>query len=469
MGHSSASRVATSNACDRSLLLVTRDSLVNNVVDIVSDFSKNVSSDGYVSASRSYAQYEPEWFRDASWVAVSLARAHRFLSHDGKDDAATLALETSKRVVSNMWRTVENFLPHIAAGASTDLDDDSHKLLRHHLPARFGRDNWYFKRLIRRADGREEYIDEAREMLNKESWLKQHDSAPLLLKATAELVSEQWHSDAELPAETISTIRKALPSMSMHMAKHFVTPCANAWEEETRRLHAYSVSSMYSGIGNARALATEFGIEQVMPLQNRMDEIAKFINNTFVREGVLWAQAEELSVNPIRVTNSELIYVFSEFGVPLSESVRLNTLDMIRNTLFRRTRISDIDPVEAQILGEDFTMHILPLRYLGDRYFLGGRWLPLGAAHARYVLTEYGDRLTGINMIRYIRAKYGDGGAIRMPEQELNDTASEEDRENYLARNGGRTIEDLEWSRAEYLMLCAELAARMDTSSHTDA
>ena len=99
-----------------------------------------------------------------------------------------------------------------------------------------------------------------------------------------------------------------------------------------------------------------------------------------------------------------------------------------------------------------FNGHDIAVRNLHDTYFCGGRWLISGYEKAQY-LHKLGAHADAEEKVKRINERYSEG----MPEQVIEDPATGIDRSNYLALNGGRPIQRLNWSYASMIDAVVEL------------
>ncbi len=426
----------------------------------------HVESDGYMVASNTHAPYGACWFRDTSFCAMALARIASHLSSD--DETRQKAMRSALTMLRFMWGAAGGYAGALEAGGEADLRDDVFKTLRNHLPARVGNGGGYFKTTL--EDGSR--IDDSAQHM-EDSWLRQYDSVPLLLLATAEV--------AELAGTLHGTgaDSRMLNLMARYMAHTYITPCANAWESETDKLHAYSVAAVAAGLRHGARIASWLGADSCRGEMLRAAAGADaFLERFFVREGILYrckpvfdSCGNGFADEPVREPDAALIFVFSRF------KPRITSYDAVR-----RATLAYLD-------GALFGGEALPIRFLHDTYFDGYRWPMLGLEFARHY-AETGDIARAGAIIRYVERRYmsaqardevereiaeymrrhypwarfrpnGDAGAAMLPEGELINTAHPgRDAEQFLARHGG-PIRNLAWSWAAYAEACIALYEAM--------
>ncbi|MGC8673506.1 MAG: hypothetical protein ACP5TO_08460, partial [Thermoplasmata archaeon] len=56
---------------------------------------KETAQNGYISAATDYSWYKPHWFRDSSWVAISLLAYYNFAKYSNSELASS-ALDAAK-------------------------------------------------------------------------------------------------------------------------------------------------------------------------------------------------------------------------------------------------------------------------------------------------------------------------------------------------------------------------------------
>ncbi len=410
--------------------------ITSEIITGIRHIKDHVDGSGFMKASTTYEWYSPAWFRDSAMVAISLVDAAKYLSDHGHPSEADEAKSLAKSIITFMWSAIGSSSDNMRRGIASSLDDNEFKKLKNHVPARVGGDGSYFSGVVKgsaHSDATER---------DKDSWLRQYDSVPLVLIATERFVDEFGAAslgDARGQASGLLTLSLE------YMLKFYKTECSNAWETENDKLHAYSVSSISRGVRAAKALAAKLGVGIPAALYRAYDSelnhegIDRFLDRLFVRDCVLYRAKRVFSQNggfesdPIMELDAAEIFVFTMFKPHLQD------YDQVE----RRT----IEAMEAEL----FAGNVLPVRYLGDTYFDGGRWLLLGLEFASYHAGR-GELPEAWRVIDYIRHKYLDGGGGSLPEQEIvNPESPGRDPERYLDKNGGAPISDLAWSEAFYI------------------
>ncbi|MHB1829940.1 MAG: glycoside hydrolase family 15 protein [Candidatus Micrarchaeaceae archaeon] len=379
---------------------------------------RQVSPSGFISASATYPPYSPHWIRDASFVSIGLLDFASFAKPRG------IAFEDSRdaahRINNFNCGIIEHFLNNINAALSTPLEDPDFFKLKTHIPARVNQSSDYY------ADTS---TNDASQKESK-SALIQHDSIPLILHA---LYKES--SSFGLDDHQKEFLEKNIRTLLKYMGKTYFTESADMWEMETNALHSYDVAVIYSAFQIAKKFA-EDGIISIS--KTEIDEIAKasftaspleFLKKFFIKDSVIYREKEPFSSTPStsKSIDSAQIYFFTMFGIS-DKTIGLKGVE---------------EATMAKIQKELFSSNVLPIRFLGDEYFLGGRWLNVGAEFSKY-LVQKGKTKEAQGIIDYVIDKYGD----RLPEQEIVDPASPNAQCPYYAINGNRPISELAWSYA---------------------
>ena len=380
--------------------------------------SHQVTPNGFISASATYPPYSPHWIRDASFISIGLLDFASFARHRGmgSDDAR----DAAHRVNNFNCGIIEHFLNNINAALSTPLEDPAFFKLKTHIPARVNQNHDYY------ADAS---TNDASQKESR-SALIQHDSIPLILHA---LYKES--SSFGLDASQREFLDKNIRTLLEYMGKTYFTESADMWEMETNVLHSYDVAVISSAFNIAKKFSEE-GIISIS--KEEIDDIAKssfisspleFLKNFFIKDSIIYREKEPFSSTPnvSKSVDSAEIYFFTMFGI----SDR--TLGIIGIE----------DATIGKIQKELFSSNFLPIRFLGDEYFLGGRWLNVGAEFSKYLIQK-GKIAEGQKVIDYIIEKYGD----RLPEQEIVDPASPNAHCPYYLANGNKPISELAWSYA---------------------
>jgi len=416
---------------------------IRQIQDVAAELRSHIDGDGYIRASNTYPGYHACWFRDAAMVSISLTETARFLhgKYAGADGAASssftssaqAAKECSARVLNFCFDAVEANLERINGGITTSLNDPAFFDIHNHLPARIGKNRQLFR------------LDETdtSDADNYNIWLRQYDSLPLLLMAAERHVNAFGHSNLK---SAMQVIEKNADTFLQYMAKVYNTPCSSIWEmNHSDQIHSCTVASIYSGIDSINRLSRRmgFGMDNSFA-EKSMTEVDRFISDFFIRDNILYRAKKVFNGSgfesePMKEIDSCAIIALNHFKVPsITGKVERNTMIAIDKELFN---------------GE-----MLPVRFKGDTYFTGGRWLLLGLEAAQWHLRNR-DADRAEKIVKYVENKYlARGGAL--PEQELVASESNHDPEGYLAKNHGKVIEDLAWSEAAYLIAAVSIERR---------
>ncbi len=394
----------------------------------------NVDVTGYMSASPSYKWYVMHWIRDSAFTATALFEAGEYLK--GRNpELAEGCIETAKRINSFNVDAISNHMDHVREGNRVALEMGDFNHLKYHVPARVGRNGKIFIGKIG-----DSLVDDT----DNDS-LVQHDSVPLVLLA---LVKEM---EFGLSKKKEDFLKGNLATLVEYMAKYFKTECCNAWEEDCGHGHAYDVAAMYAGFEAAKKLSERLSLAySPREIEKTVDGNypggpIKFLRDYFIRGDVLYGMRDKYGADPRmdKGVDTQLIFAFNMFGINDST---LGTRNVVRNTMER---------IEQTLFGcgRECSPHMLGWRYVGDEYFMGGRWLISGAQRADYYLGLENPVLEIANSYsEYFR---GFGGSY--PEQIPEHAASWRDRpEEYMNRNRGMMIQDLIWSYAEVLRFEAQ-------------
>ncbi|MGC8538771.1 MAG: hypothetical protein ACP5MK_02800, partial [Candidatus Micrarchaeia archaeon] len=157
-----------------------------------------------------------------------------------------------------------------------------------------------------------------------------------------------------------------------------------------------------------------------------------FVKDFFISNGILYDTRMPFSDAPLTSlgVDSSTIFIFNRFGI---------SGEMLGNGKIEKDTIREIDE-------KLFAGNTLPVRFLSDTYFKGGRWLLLGLEFSRYY-SAHGKLDKGKEIIDYVLEKYGNS----YPEQEIVNPATGIDWEGYLKRNGNNPIQNLAWSYASVI------------------
>ncbi len=411
---------------------------------VLCHIDKKIDEEGFMKASPTYTWYSAAWFRDSSMTSISMTDTARFVSKYMPDriDLYETARGSSTRLIKFMWSVVGAKMQNLEMGLATDIRDENFKKLRNHIPARYGKDRGYFSvEELHHTDDTED---------SKDSWLRQYDSLPLLLLATERHLKEFGKAGIEQQLEFLKT---NATKFIRYMIKTYKSPCSNAWEIENTKLHSYDVAAIAAGINSAIniAKATDAELDETAI----REEIEKsypggpqaFMKQLFIRDGVLYRAKEEKAVDvngkiifasePLKEVESGQIFIFSLFGHDTGETIENNTIRKLEEDMFR--------------LDKEEQYRLIPKRFKNDTYFGGAPWPLLGAEFA-YYYAKRGELEKSGKIIKYIEDNLLSKNDFSIPEQESIDAALlNPDPDNLLKNNGGKPIQDLIWSGAEYL------------------
>ena len=406
----------------------SKETHLETMAGTLSHLVKHIGENGHTKASLTYEWYSATWFRDASMVVLGLADTAEIFRNVDKSRSRE-AQSAASSVLGFMWSSIARHKENIGRSLALDQKSEEFKQLRNHLPARLGPEGKYFEATLKHGESYNDNIEDGRD-----SWLRQYDSVPLAIIATERFVDA--FGTGALNTQTKAKIKSMLNDSMSYMIKTYRTPCANAWELDWDEVHSYDLAATSRGIRSAFSLAQKLGIKlDVANPEQKADEIDLFLEKTFARDGVLYKSVksmggEEVAPEPNREVDASEIFIFSIFKPNLSDGIEEKTLK----------------EMEKQLFG----VNALPLRYLGDEYFTGGRWLLLGLAFAKYY-SEHDRAGDAERIIKYVEDKYMQKGYM-LPEQEIVNPASPNgDPDHYLEMNGGSPISDLGWSESEYL------------------
>lgn len=391
---------------------------------------------GYISAAQDYSWYKPHWFRDSSWVAISLLAYYNF---DRRRNAtlASRALETAGWIIDFNIDSVGRFMGNISRLESIDYEDPDFFSLKYHMPSRCSADHGFFKSST---------IDDTLENNVKHSWLMQYDSIPLIL-----LSLQKKQDYAGLDEHERHFLNTNIETMLKYLGKIYITECPSMWEIDIGMLHFYDVSAIRSSFNFAKRLADEriigMSIDDIDGIEKRYYKggTLGFIKKYFLNDGVIYSEKKPFSESPEiqRGFDGSEIFAFNYFGI---DSDSLGNGPVVEHT---------IKKMEKSLLGNN----VLPIRFNGDIYFTGGRWLLLGLEFANYY-AKHGNIGRARLIVDYIESKYrGD-----YPEQEIIDPASPGiDQGNYYALNRYMPIQKLAWSYAGMIIASTALADSSDS------
>ena len=406
-------------------LKAARTSTEKAYLDHMLSWSKSLTSrigdNGFLSASATYSPYAPHWIRDASFVSIGLLDYATFSRNSGLEWES--AKSAAHRINVFHCKTIEKHMPEIENAIRTRLEDPDFFKLKSHIPARVGPDGGY-------------YVDSAiNDSYQKEgrSGLIQYDSIPLMMHA---LYTE--HKYFGLDETEKEFLGKNIEKLLHYLGKTYFTECANMWEMETNVIHSYDVAAIYSAFEIAKKMSDE-GLIQIK--RQDIDSISsayfpggpiEFLKKFFIRDNIIYREKASFAADPdiSKSVDIAAIYLFTMFGI--NDKV-------LKMPGVEAATMSEIDKVL-------FSSNMLPIRFIGDEYFKGGRWLNVGAEFSKYLLSK-GDDARAMGIVDYIIGKYGD----KLPEQEIVNPASPNAQDPYLSNNGNMPIDDLAWSYAAML------------------
>jgi hypothetical protein len=388
-----------------------------------------VADNGYISASADYTWYHPHWFRDSSWISVALLRYADLAMQRGIEQKASSAFDVASRIINFNLNAIGNFSQNIRSLDEISFEKPDFFSLQHHMPSRVGPfGSLYFG----------DSIDDNAEKNVKRSWLIQYDSIPLILYSINEKSKLFGLGSSE-----ISFLKEHARDIAEYLGKIYVTECASAWEINQQFLHAYDIASIYAGLEALKEISAKYEInispKEITAIEGRIFDggpIA-FLKKFFVKDGILYNEKKPFSNAPLpdSIDASE-IFIFLNFGISAQS---LGNSDIERNT---------ISKMEIEL----FNDNMLPIRFKGDTYYKGGRWLLLGMAFAEYYI-EKGLYNKGVRIVDYVINKYNGS----YPEQEIVNPASDIDMNNFYALNGYKSIQNLAWSYAAVIMATVAL------------
>ncbi len=445
--------------------------------DVVFYVISQIDKKGYIPASSNYEWYIPMWFRDSSFISISLTHNARYLNKTDQKNI-NIIKNASARLLNSMWKAIDGFSENIDRGIELPLENGAfHNNILNHVPARFNQNykvGWHRHRSDEEMISDNPVLEEEYD-LNTSIWLKQYDSVPLLIIATNEYI-KNFGIDENM-AESLHKILKLLPKMIEYMNKVYVAPCSNAWEIDTHQIHAYDVAAIHCGMENALELIKQFKKEK-KNIKNNLKKIKENIINDFDNQNL---KNIELHLRIINLVNNEELEEINENKI-LENINNINRFlknhFIINKILYKATDnfrnenslIKEVDGEELFILNrfkppcitkeiQDNTMqkieedlfnnNVLPIRFKGDTYFHGGRWPLLGLEAANWYINNNKIK-EAKKIIDYITQKYllKDN---KICEQELINPASKIDPDNYYEKQGNRIIDDLAWSESAYI------------------
>jgi len=388
-----------------------------------------VADNGYISASADYAWYHPHWFRDSAWISVALLRYADLAMRRGIEQKASSALDAASRIINFNLNAIGNFSQNIRSLDEIPFENPDFFSLLHHMPSRVGISGSLYVG---------NSIDDNTEKNVKRSWLIQYDSIPLILYSLNEKSKLFGLGSSE-----ISFLKEHARDIAEYLGRIYVTECASAWEINQQFLHAYDIASIYAGLEALKEISSKYEINispnEITAIEGRIFDggpIA-FLKKFFVKDSILYSEKKPFCNAPLpdSIDASE-IFIFSNFGI---SGQALGNSNIENNT---------ISKMETDL----FNNNMLPIRFKGDTYYKGGRWLLLGMAFAEYYIGKWSYN-KGAKIIDYVINKY-EGS---YPEQEIVNPASDVDMNNFYALNGYKPVQNLAWSYAAVIMATVAL------------
>jgi len=420
------------DASSKSLDIISSKSKTyySSICEAAEYLISSVHENGYISASNDYTWYKPHWFRDASWVSTSLLIYSDFIKQI--DPVSSFkALQAASKIIRFNIDSIIQFMPNIISLDNIPFENSEFFSLMHHMPSRVDANKMRYI-----GDS----IDDTKELNTMHSWLIQYDTIPLILYSI-NIKSKLFGLDN---FETLF-LNKYVPEIASYLGKIYITECASAWEIDSNLLHAYDVAAVYSAFSSLKELSQKYDIsidkEAIEKIEGSLfpGGPLAFIKKFFIHSNVLYNEKEPFKDFPIveKGLDASEIFIFSNFGITGTtlgnESIEESTILEMERHLFSGNK--------------------LPIRFKGDTYYKGGRWLLLGLAFAEYYIKKgYIEKASDI--IDYVIGKYKSS----YPEQEVvNPSSPNEDRGNFFALNGYKPIQNLAWSYAAVIMSTVSL------------
>jgi len=424
-----------SKESDKTASIVEFDKYFSAASKATDYLISKVESNGYISASSDYKDYDPHWFRDSSWIAIALLKYADFAKD--KVQNADDAREAATRIIDFNLRAISNFSGNIRSIKNISFSDPDFFNLSHHLPMRVGRSGSFYSGGL---------IDDSKEIGVNRSWVIQYDTIPLVLYSLNEKSKRFGLNDFE-----IDFLRKHTQDIAEYMAKVYTTECASAWEIKQDRLHAYDVAAIYAGFESLKELSAKYDIGISPETIKKIEENGNgqffggplaFLKSFFVRNNILYSEKKPFD-EPFKEVDASEIFIFLNFGISGS---MLGSEEIENNTISKMEK-------------ELFNGNMLPIRFKGDNYFMGGRWLLLGLAFAEYYIKK-GLYKKGVAILDYVIDKYNGS----YPEQEIINPASDTDLYGLYKLNGNKPIQNLAWSYAAVITASLELLMHLPTA-----
>ncbi|MCL4391035.1 MAG: hypothetical protein QXJ35_02865 [Candidatus Micrarchaeaceae archaeon] len=388
-----------------------------------------VSGNGFISASSDYGWYKPHWFRDSSFIAMSLLGASSIMSSKDAETAAS-AKDAADRIIRFNIGAAEKYMPSLRSSLDIPFEDiNRFKSMDVHMPARVDPNANLFKGRVGNTE-----IDDTNNDWNK--WLIQYDTLPLIL-----LSLERKSMLFGLDINEKDFLSRNAEDIARYLGKAYLTPSSDAWEVDTEYLHSYDIAAIYK----AKEILKGFSADGTIGITAaNIEHIFNSLYNggmqqamrDMVKGGVLYSRRRPFSDPDVAAgVDFEELFIFTRFGITdreLGDGVERRTIEEIERKLFNG--------------------HDIAVRNLHDTYFCGGRWLISGYEMAIY-MHRLGAHDAAEEKVKRINEKYSEG----MPEQVIEDPATGIDEGNYLALNGGRPIQRLNWSYASMIDSVVEL------------
>ncbi|MGC8675902.1 MAG: hypothetical protein ACP5T3_00075 [Candidatus Micrarchaeia archaeon] len=391
-----------------------------------------VSNTGYVSASSEYFWYKPHWFRDSSFIAISLLDFASYFKN-AYPELAGEARNAAHRINEFNLKAVEHYAGSLKRAVSLAYEDPEFYKMSSHMPARV---NESFE-LFNESGENGRFIND---VVGNNRWLIQYDTLPLVLLAVYEEKEKFGLSETET-----RIIRDNGRLLVNYLGKIYQTPASEAWETpETEYIYSYNIAAIFK----AKQLLEGFAESGMIDM--RRDEIESAFNFLYTRGGIIGALKD--------VENNRILYSRrlpfngpdTAFGVDAEELFVFTRFSIGSTELGEGVEEATMKKIEDDLFGGN----LLPIRNTHDEYFCGGRWLLLGLEYAIYKARR-GQLEEAEKRISYISSKYADS----MPEQEIVNPAHPESAsgKNDLQRNNGMPIQKLNWSYAAFISAVIEL------------
>ena len=410
--------------------VVEGSSARTSIDDAAEYLISQIADTGFMPASSQYSFYSPHWFRDSSFCAIALLEyaEHYYDAPDTK--LATEAALAARRINLFNCKAIELYVPNMRLAVKLATDDPAMLQLASHVPARVDANgNIFHSENLRAAAGETRTMSDRGELV-KDTWLRQHDTLPLVL-----LSLETEHKISGLDYRKSEFLGRHSRLLANYLGKIYTVPSANAWEINMRWIHAYDVAAIHRAFGTLRYFSRAGALSIS---EGEIEENTAAYNNGtgkgpigFLKRHVvgdtLYSDRMPAGEPDLQYgVDSEQMFIFTRFGIgdkEIGEGVTSATME--------------------RIYRDRFCGNVLPSRFVNDWYYCGGRWLLLGLEYARY-LAQNGSIDRAERIINYVVGKYGNS----LPEQELIDPENPHNEvgQEYLKDNGGVPIQKLAWS-----------------------